>query len=143
LTDISKKTMKTILTLALFFVVGITFGQIPKQSSSITIMGDSTTKEKIIELLVTNGFGIKNANNYAIQTEEKQISYDNFLNTWKFDINVSFVNNKFTFSIFWNAQGYRDKCSYKGFKSGADKVGFNELNNILNTLGYELTYNQF
>jgi hypothetical protein len=135
--------MKTILTLALFLIVGITFGQIPKHSSSITIIGDSTTKEKIIELLVTNGFGIKNVNNYAIQTEVKQISYDNLLNTWEFDINVSFVNNKYTFSIFWNVKGYRGQCSYKGLKSGADKVGFNELNDILNNFGFGMTYNQY
>ena len=134
--------IRTILISILLITTGLSFGQIPKHSSSITISGDSTTKEKIIELLVTNGFGIKNVNNYSIQTEAKQISYDNFLNTWNFDINVSFVNNKFTFSIFWNAKGYRDQCSYKSMRSGADKVGFNKLNDMIVSLGYELTYNQ-
>lgn len=134
--------MKKTLTLILLFVTALTYGQIPKHTSSISITGDSSTKDKIIELLVSNGYSIKNVSDYSIQTEFKRISYDGFLNTWDFDINVSYVKNKYTFTIYWNASNLRGKCSNKGLKSGAYKVGLNELNDIVLKLGYEMTYNQ-
>jgi len=139
-----------ILRLSLFlfaFSLSInSFCQITPKSQSIQITGDSTTKEKVIQALVSSGYLIKNVNEYSIQTDFKRMK------SWGFDINVSTINNTYTFNIFWNSSismywgsgvstgPQRGKCSYKGMKSSAFKVGFNDLNDLVKSLGYPVTY---
>jgi hypothetical protein len=135
------------LTIILLLITSSLFGQIPKGATTISIVGDSTTEEKIAEALITNGFNIQTINKYTIKTETKKIK------TWNFDVIVSMVGNKYTFKIYWasNISVYvgggvstgpqRGECSYKGFNSSAYKVGFNELDYIVNSLGYPVTYN--
>jgi len=122
------------------------FCQITPKSQSIQITGDSTTKVKVIQALVSSGYLIKNVNEYSIQTDFKKMK------SWNFDINVSTINDTYTFNIFWNSNisvsygsgissgPQRGKCSYKGMESSAFKVGFNDLNTLVRSLGYPVTY---
>ena len=74
------------------------------------------------------------------------------INQHHFD-NLQLINNIYTFSIYWNTSvslniGYastgptREICSFKGMNSNANKVGFNELNALVLSLGYPITYVQ-
>lgn len=122
------------------------FCQITSKSQSIQIIGDSTTKDKIVSAFVQNDYSINNVSDYVIKTEFKKIK------SWDFDIIVSIVGDKYVFKIYWNSSisvnyGYgissgpqRNKCVYKGTNGGANKIGFMELDNIVNSLGYPVTY---
>ena len=144
--------MKKVLSIALFQVIFcLSYGQsneviIPKGAESISIIGDSSTNDKIIETLVVNGFSPSSVTDYVIKTEKKNIKY------WYYDINVSKIKNNYTFRIYWSSEvefvisnissgPSRDVCSFKGANSSARKVGFNKLLEIVNGLGYEFTFN--
>ena len=139
--------LRTIILTSIFFLTAISFAQIPDKCKSIKIEGDSSTTEKIIASFVSNGYNIKNVSKYSISTEGKKIK------SWSYDINVSSINNIYTFSIYWNTSvslniGYastgptREICSFKGMNSNANKVGFNELNALVRSLGYPINYIQ-
>ena len=141
------QSFRTIFLTTFFFLTIISFAQIPSNTKSIKLVGDSTTTDKIIASLVSNGYNIKDINKYSITTDFKR------LKSWSYDINVSRINNIYTFSIYWNTSvslniGYastgptREMCSFKGMKSSAYKVGFNELNALVLSLGYPITYVQ-
>tara|TARA_Y100000385_G_C12492626_1_gene383773 strand:- start:34 stop:471 length:438 start_codon:yes stop_codon:yes gene_type:complete len=145
--------MKKVLSIALFQVIFcLSYGQsneviIPKGAESISIIGDSSTNDKIIETLVVNGFSPSSVTDYVIKTEQNRIK------TWNFDINVTNIKNKFTFKIYWSSSTSvyvgagvtsgptRGICSYKGMTSSARKVGFNKLLEMVEGLGYEYTFN--
>ncbi len=138
---------RTIFLTTFFFLTIISFAQIPSNTKSIKLVGDSTTTDKIIASLVSNGYNIKDINKYSITTDVKR------LKSWSYDINVSSINNSYTFSIYWNSSislniGYastgpsREICSFKGMNSNANKVGFNDLNALVRSLGYPITYIQ-
>lgn len=120
---------------------------IPKGAEFISIIGDSSTNDKIIETLVVKGFSPSSVNDYVIKTEQNRIK------TWNFDINVTNIKNKFTYKIYWSsstslyvggsvtAGPTRGICSYKEMTSSARKVGFNKLLEMVEGLGYEYTFN--
>jgi len=141
------QSFRTIFLTTFFFLTIISFAQIPSNTKSIKLVGDSTTTDKIIASLVSNGYNIKDINKYSITTDFKR------LKSWSYDINVSRINNIYTFSIYWNTSvslniGYastgptREMCSFKGMNSSAYKVGFNDLNALVQSLGYPITYIQ-
>ena len=141
------QSFRTIFLTTFFFLTIISFAQIPCNTKSIKLVGDSTTTDKIIASLVSNGYNIKDINKYSITTDFKR------LKSWSYDINVSRINNIYTFSIYWNTSvslniGYastgptREMCSFKGMNSSAYKVGFNDLNALVQSLGYPITYIQ-
>ena len=141
------QSFRTIFLTTFFFLTIISFAQIPSNTKSIKLVGDSTTTDKIIASLVSNGYNIKDINKYSITTDFKR------LKSWSYDINVSRINNIYTFSIYWNTSvslniGYastgptREMCSFKGMNSNANKVGFNELNALVRSLGYPINYIQ-
>jgi hypothetical protein len=138
---------RTIFLTTFFFLTIISFAQIPSNTKSIKLVGDSTTTDKIIASLVSNGYNIKDINKYSITTDVKR------LKSWSYDINVSSINNIYTFSIYWNSSislnigpantgPSRETCSFKGMNSNANKVGFNDLNALVQSLGYPITYIQ-
>ena len=145
--------MKKVLGITLFqLVFCLSYAQlneviIPKGAESISIIGDSSTNDKIIETLVVNGFSPSSVTDYVIKTEKNRIK------TWNFDINVIKIKNKFTFKIYWSSSSSlyvgggvtvgpsRDICSYKGMTSSARKVGFNKLLEMVKGLGYEYSFN--
>ena len=144
--ELIKQIMKLIqiLLITLLFISGTLQAQIPPKAETIVINGDSLTKGKIVASLVSNGFNINSVSDYVIKSEKKRIK------SMDFDISVSIVENTYYFSINWTSViplimngasiPYMGKCAYKGREKGTYKVGFNQLINVVENLGYPFTY---
>jgi hypothetical protein len=128
------KQLITILVMALSFNV---MAQIPKNATGILI-SDSISKDKMISVLMSNGYVLKDVNDYLIKTDVKSVREG--MTTVNLDVVCTKVNNGYLLTAFISMGGVtidgtgfgssRSAAIYRGMDKSPNKIAFREIEKI-------------